>query len=34
MIQKYIDLTVGILYIPVYLSLILFDKITKQETPS
>ena len=29
MIQKYIDLTVAILYAPVYLSLVLFDRIKK-----
>ena len=34
MIQKYIDLTVGILYVPVYFSLVLFDKITKPKTSS
>ena len=34
MIQKYIDLTVGILYIPFYLSLLLFDKITKPKISS
>jgi len=29
MIQKHIDLAVAILYAPVYISLILFDKIKK-----
>ncbi len=29
MISKYFDLTVAVLYAPVYLSLILFDRIKK-----
>jgi len=34
MISKYFDLTVAILYAPVHLSLMLFDKMTEDKASS
>jgi len=34
MISRYIDLAIAIAYTPIYLSLVLYDQVTQEKTPS